>query len=64
MKQITDAMAFEKFAAIHRQAIWEEALASVREARGEPCWRPTRLMEGLALQAQVSKILRERFESP
>ena len=42
-------MAFEEFADRHRQAVWEEVLAPVREARGEPNWRPTRLMEGLAL---------------
>jgi hypothetical protein len=62
MKQVTDAMAFEEFAAVHRQAIWEEVLAPVREARGEPNYRPTRLMEGLAFQAQVGKLLREWFE--
>jgi hypothetical protein len=33
MKQITDAMAFEEFADRHRQAVWEEVLAPVREAR-------------------------------
>ena len=62
MKQVTDAMAFEEFADRHRQAVWEEVLAPVRAARGEPNWRPTRLMEGLAFQAQVGKILRERFK--
>jgi hypothetical protein len=62
MKQVTDAMAFEEFAERHRQAVWNEVLGPVRETRGEPNWRPTRLMEGLAFQAQVSKILRERFE--
>jgi hypothetical protein len=62
MKQATDAMAFEEFAAVHRQAIWEEVLAPVREARGEPNYRPTRWMEGLAFQAQVGKILRQRFK--
>jgi hypothetical protein len=62
MKQATDAMAFEEFAERHRQAVWNEVLGPVRETRGEPNWRPTRLMEGLAFQAQVSKILRERFK--
>ena len=62
MKQVTDAMAFEEFADRHRQSVWEEVLAPVREARGEPNWRPTRLMEGLALQVKVSRILRERFK--
>jgi hypothetical protein len=62
MKQVTDATAFDEFAAVHRQAIWEEFLAPVREARGEPTWRPTGFMEGMGFQAQVSTILRERFE--
>jgi hypothetical protein len=52
----------ELFSAQHRQAVWDEVLARVRVARGEPNWRPTRLMEGYAFQAQVSKILRKRFE--
>jgi hypothetical protein len=62
MKQLTDAMAFEEFAGRHRQAVWNEVLGPMRAARGEPNYRPTRLMEGLAFQAQVGKILRERFE--
>jgi hypothetical protein len=61
MKQVTDAMAFEEFADRHSQEVWDEVLAPVREARGEPNYRPTRWMEGLAFQAQVSKVLRERF---
>jgi hypothetical protein len=63
MKMVEDAAEFEEFADLHRQAVLEEVLAPVREARGEPNWRPSRLMEGLAFQAQISKILRERFES-
>ena len=62
MKQVTDAMAFEDFADLHRQAVLEEVLAPVREARGEPNWRPTGFMEGMGFQAQVEKLLRERFE--
>src|SRR3984893_10269352 len=62
MKQVTDAMAFEEFAERHRQAVWEEVLAPVREAKGQPNWFPSRLNEGLACQSRVSKILRERLE--
>src|ERR1700730_6614032 len=62
MKQVTDAMAFEEFADRHRQAVWEEVLAPVREAKGQPNWFPSRLNEGLACQSRVSKILRERLE--
>jgi hypothetical protein len=63
MKQAADAREFEEFADRHSQEVWDEVLAPVQEARGEPNWRPTRLMEGYAFQAQVSRILRERFES-
>ena len=62
MKMVEDAAAFEEFADLRRQAVWNEVLAPVRQARGEPNWRPTRLMEELAFQAQVSRTLRERFE--
>ena len=58
---VEDAMAFEAFADRHGESVWEEVLAPVREAKGDPNWRPTGFMEGLAFQAQVSKILRERF---
>ena len=62
MKMVDDAAAFEEFSAEHQQAVWEEVLGPVREGRGEPTWRPTGFMEGLGFQAQVSKILRERFD--
>ena len=61
MKEAADAAEFEEFAAHHSEAIWEEVLAPVREAKGNPHWRPTGMMEGLGYQARVSKILRERF---
>jgi hypothetical protein len=61
MKSVDDAAEFEQFCALHWEAVWQEVLAAVREARGEPNWRPTRFMEGVGYQARVSKILRERF---
>ena len=61
MKTVDDAAEFERFAAHHSEAIWEEVLAPVREAKGNPHWRPTGMMEGLGYQAQISKILHERF---
>ena len=61
MKEADDAAEFQAFAAIHREAAWDEVLASVRQARGEPDWRPRGWMEGLGYQAQVSRILQERF---
>jgi hypothetical protein len=62
MKQVTDAMAFEDFAARHRQEVWDEVLAPVRGAKGEPNWYPSRFLDGLLYQSRVSKILRERFK--
>jgi hypothetical protein len=62
IKNAEIAAEFEEFAAVHRRAVWDEVLGPMRETRGEPNWRPTRLMEGFAFQAQVSKILRKRFE--
>jgi hypothetical protein len=62
MKEAADATEFEEFAARHRQAVWDEVLATTREARGEPNWHPSGWMEGLALQAEVSSALRQRFE--
>ena len=55
MKKVTDAMAFEEFADRHRQAVWEEVLAPVREARGEPNWRPTGFMEGMGFPSTGRK---------
>jgi hypothetical protein len=62
MKAVEDAAKFEEFAALHRQEVWDEVLPPMREARGNPHWRPTNWMEGMGYQAQVSKILRVRFE--
>jgi hypothetical protein len=61
MKEVDDAAAeteqFEAFAAVHRQSVWEEVLAPVREARAQPKWWPSSWLEGLGYQAQVSKRL-------
>jgi hypothetical protein len=62
LKQVTDAMAFEDFADRHRQTVWEEVLASVRETRGEPNWYPSRFLDGMLYQSRVREILRERFK--
>jgi hypothetical protein len=61
MKLADDLAEFEKFAAIHRQAVWDEVLAPVREVKGEPNWHPKAFMAGLGFQSKVRKILRERF---
>jgi hypothetical protein len=61
MKTADDLAEFERFAAHHSEAVWDEALRPVREAKDDPTWRPTKFMEGLAYQARVSKILHKRF---
>jgi hypothetical protein len=62
MKESADAAKFEAFADAHRRAVWDEVLGIKREAMGEPSWHPRGWTEGLAAQAQVSRILRQRFE--
>lgn len=61
MKNAADAAEFEVFAARHRTAVWDEVLVPERDRRGQSDWRPTSFMEGLGYQAQVSRILRQRF---
>jgi hypothetical protein len=62
MKEADDAAAFEAFADANLGAVWDEVLAAKRQGRGEPNWRPSGWMEGLALQAEISTALRQRFE--
>ena len=61
MKEADDEATFEAFANAHRTAVWDEVLATKREARGEPNWHPAGWMEGMAFQSEVSRILRRRF---
>jgi hypothetical protein len=63
MKEAATAAKFEAFANAHRAAVWNEVLAVKRDARGEPNWHPSGWMEGLAFQSEVSRILRQRFQS-
>ena len=63
MKEAADTAEFEAFAETHGSAVWEEALAPMREAIGDPTWRPRSWMEGMGLQAEVSRTLRERFDA-
>ena len=59
LKQVTDAMAFEDFADRHRQTVWEEVLASVRETRGEPNWYPSRFVDGI----YINRVSEKFFEN-
>jgi hypothetical protein len=56
MKEAADAAKFEAFADGHKGAVWDEMLATKREARGEPNWRPSSWMEGIAFQAEVPTV--------
>jgi hypothetical protein len=62
MKEAADTAKFEAFADVHRAAVWDEVLATRREARGEPNWHPSGWMEGMAFQSEVNRILRQRFD--
>jgi hypothetical protein len=46
MKEVAIAAKFEAFTNSHRGAVWDEVLATKREARGEPNWHPSGWMEG------------------
>ena len=63
MKKTEDQEEFETFAAVHRRAVWDAVLAPERKRRGQPDWRPSSFMEGLAFQSQVSKILHEQLKA-
>ena len=62
MKEAANKTEFEAFAHVYRDAVWAEVLASRRESVGDPKWHPSGWMDGLALQAQVNKILHQRFQ--
>ena len=61
LKNAELAAELEEFADRHRQAVWDDVLTPIREAKGDPNWRPKGMMEGLGYQARVSKVLQQRF---
>jgi hypothetical protein len=65
MKQEADkaaeAAAFETFANTHRARVWEDVMAARRKSDGGNR-RVTGWVEGVALQAQANRLLRERFD--
>jgi hypothetical protein len=62
MKTAEEEARFEAFTAVHQNAAWDDVLTTERKRRGQPDWRPSTFMEGLAFQSRVSKILREQFK--
>ena len=62
MKQQEVSEEFERFAAAHGRAVWEEVLKRRRDAEGNPNWRPNSL-EGMYYLSKVRRILWEKFYS-
>ena len=60
MKQQEVSEEFERFAAVHGRAVWEEVLKRRRDAEGNPNWRPNSL-EGMCYHSKVRRILWEKF---
>ena len=54
MKQQEVSEEFERFAAAHGRAVWEEVLKRRRDAEGNPNWRPNTL-EGMCLSKPSSQ---------
>lgn len=61
MKRQAQRAAFERFVAVHEDAVWNEVLKARREVEGVPNWRPRTLIEGVSCQRQARDILWERF---
>jgi hypothetical protein len=60
MKDQETSEEFSRFEAVYGEAVWEEVLKARREAEGNPNWQPNSL-QGMYLQSQVHKTLREQF---
>jgi hypothetical protein len=63
MKEAADAEEFDQFVARHREEAWDDVLKPLRKAKDDSNWRPRSFMEGVGLQAMVSKVLIERVSS-
>jgi hypothetical protein len=57
MKTAEQQAEFEAFAAVHGRAAWDDVLAPERKRRGQPDWKPSSFMEGLAFQSRVNRVL-------
>jgi hypothetical protein len=62
MKTSADEECFRRFAALHLQAVRNNVLKLVRDEKGDPSWRPTGWIVGIAFQARVDEILRHRYQ--
>ncbi len=61
MKKVEFLEDFARFEAAHGSAVLDAMLKHRREAEGDPNWRPN-WMEGVRLQSEVHRILREQFQ--
>ena len=62
MKTVADEERFRRFAARHREAVWNDVLKLVRDEIGDQNWRPTGWIMGMGFQARVDEILRHRYQ--
>jgi hypothetical protein len=62
MKMVADEKRFRRFAALHREAVWNDVVKIVREEIGDPNSRPTGCIVGMGFQARVDGILRDRYQ--
>ena len=62
MKMVADEERFRRFAALHREAVWNDVLNKVRDEIGDPNWKPTGCVVGMGFQARVDGILRHRYQ--
>ena len=60
MKTVEDGERFNQFVALHKKAVWDEVLKSVRDGMGDPNWRPNSIT-GMGIQAKVFAILGRRY---
>jgi hypothetical protein len=57
MKTVADEERFRRFAELHLQVVRNNVLKLVRDEKGDPSWRPTGWIVGIAFQARVDEIL-------
>ena len=60
MKTVEDGERFNQFVALHKKAVWNQVLKSVRDGMGDPNWSPNSIT-GMGIQAKVFAILRRRY---
>ena len=61
MKTVEDGERFNQFVALHKKAVWNQVLKSVRDGMGDPNWSPNSIT-GMGIQANVLAILRRRYK--